>query len=236
MLRRPDPHRSWNVFAGMGVAFYNHSGLLSFYSTYFDAALNGRFKESKTGVICLATEDPATYSRFEKWLYHGSLPDLDLDHTRPPDFLSVIDLWLFADSHGVPLLANTCIDRLRDLIVAHWVLPTGEMRYIYSHTLPISPLRRCVVDIFARVWRESEGAATVHGLDFTEEIWRDVAMALLPRPKQLTRCTMDRMLMCEWHVHPKGVWCRNERLGLDRERDERATKNVLEWAQVGADC
>ena len=196
---------------GQGTIFLNHKGLLCFYSRYFKAALSRDIVESKTHVVKLPEEDPKTYKLFEHWLYEVDLRKQGVylhpwHPCEPPDFLPVIDLWLFAERREIPLLANNCIDALRDLIVRHWLLPTGQMPYIYSLTVPGSPLRRFTIDIMARIWCDGR-TGRLEFLDFTGEIWEDLTRAQLSRPVELTRRAVDRMLTCKWHEHPTGEWC-----------------------------
>lgn len=80
------------------------------------------------------------------------------------------------------------------------------MQYIYEHTIPGSPLRRFSIDIMARVWRGGN-PQPLGGLDFTGEIWQDLAKALVTRPMLLAKCGLGRLTMCKWHVHADGESC-----------------------------
>lgn len=194
------------------MVFKDHRGLSCYYSKYFRAALKGGFLEAITGKIYLTHEKPATYKLFQHWLYTNDLDergiDLHLDEVPrpPPNFLAIIDLWLFADRREIPLLANDCIDSMRNLIVQHWLLPTSEMRYVYERTLPGSALRRYTIETMARVWREGN-PKTLDDVDLTGEAWADLAKELVRRPTLLTQVQLDRVNMCRYHVHADGESC-----------------------------
>ncbi|KAK4896993.1 hypothetical protein LTR27_005240 [Elasticomyces elasticus] len=59
-----------DLVAGEGDAqktFKAYKGVLSFYSSFFDASLNGEFLEAREGIIKLPTEDPAIVGIFVHW-------------------------------------------------------------------------------------------------------------------------------------------------------------------------
>jgi hypothetical protein len=48
----------------MERTFHAHRGLLSLYSGYFKAALDGRFAEAQSGVLELEIEEPDVFEEF----------------------------------------------------------------------------------------------------------------------------------------------------------------------------
>lgn len=93
-----------------------HKALLCARSSFFRAALTGRFKEAREGTVTLEDEDPETFSRFNTWLYTGSCMNDDAGKVlamRP-----ALQLWLFAEKRLVPGLQNTVIDQLIQSVTA----------------------------------------------------------------------------------------------------------------------
>lgn len=98
--------------------FYAHRGLLTFYSGYFKAALEGGFAEAQSGVIKLETEEPSVFEAFITWLYTRKAcakvinPDTACEH-----YELVVKLWIFANRRDIPLLMNEMVDSLHRAVV-----------------------------------------------------------------------------------------------------------------------
>lgn len=87
-----------------------HKALLCHHSSYFKAALTGRFGEAEEGTITLEAEDPEVFSRFNAWLYTG---DFRKDEDDGALLLGpALDLCVFAAKRMVPRLRNAIVDRV----------------------------------------------------------------------------------------------------------------------------
>lgn len=53
--------------------FQIRKDVLSFYSGYFAAALNGSFVEAEENVCRLSEEDPIIFEMFQHWMHEGTL-------------------------------------------------------------------------------------------------------------------------------------------------------------------
>lgn len=93
-----------------------HEGLLCHHSSFFRAAIKGGFNNDER-IIRLDLKDPKVFDAFKLWLYSGNL----LTSTFKPstdqggpyhDFL--VDIWIFADYHGIPVLKSTVTDATID--------------------------------------------------------------------------------------------------------------------------
>ncbi|KAF2435920.1 hypothetical protein EJ08DRAFT_570120, partial [Tothia fuscella] len=124
-----------------------YKGLLCHYSEYFRGALKGGFKQSESGLVALVHAEEKIFQAFHQWLMMGSLTDQDdqLSVRRHSKFL--IDVYVFGDAHGIPLLKNAVLDViLRDFNVAHTV-PTTWIGYIYGNTTKNDELQKLILDM-----------------------------------------------------------------------------------------
>ena len=199
--------------------------LLSFYSGYFSAALNGGFAEAGSGVIKLDTEEPAVFEDFMKWLYtrqHRS--DTIVRSTRKRYCNSIIKLWIFADRRDIPLLMNEMIDSLQQSVVSAWtLLARSTIKELYTETTVESPLRRMVVDMYTSIAGESwSGNLTDVSDDCIKDFLLDLVKGFIAnntRKPLLTKEQYKKVEMCPaFHVHEEGAKCTKK--GTKRSSDE----------------
>ncbi|KAK5118277.1 hypothetical protein LTR62_002790 [Meristemomyces frigidus] len=124
-----------------------HKGLISFYSTYFDRALNGSFKEAASGVVKPILGGIRTFEIFQYWLYRQCLPpDLGRRGNGETAWDDFTMLWVFGDVHIFPLLQNATLDALKRSMAEKWVVPIPHVESVYTLTAPGSVLRRFYID------------------------------------------------------------------------------------------
>lgn len=129
--------------------FYAHRSLLTFYSGYFRAALDGGFAESRSGVIKLDCEECSVFERFVTWLYtYKTRPEKITEGNPHNHFLSCVKLWVFADRRDIPLLMNEMVDELQKIVVETWTYPNRVVKEVYATTTDGSILRRVIVHIY----------------------------------------------------------------------------------------
>jgi hypothetical protein len=134
--------------------FRVHEKALCHYSGYFAGAMRGKFVEAETKRITLATEDPDIFSMFIYWLYRGRIPPpAEASHHA---WETVMKLWVFGDVRTVRLLQNDTMDLLLRTAVESNQVPTICIPYIYSNTMPDSPLRRVMIDMVSRCMDKPE--------------------------------------------------------------------------------
>lgn len=104
------------------TVFVAHEALLTHYSDFFRAALNGKFKEAADKRITLADEDPVVFECFVHWLYHERFPDKvrdkkgelqawkDATGLWEADLL--VNIYLMADKYSIKELGNEAINEL----------------------------------------------------------------------------------------------------------------------------
>lgn len=193
--------------------FYVHRDLLSFYSGYFEAALNGGFAEAGSGIMKLETEEPAVFEGFVKWLYTAKARTDEITKQNAGEyFKSIVRLWIFADRRDVPLLMNEMIDSLHRSVVAIWIIPNNSVKEIYDNTTEGSALRRVLVDMYASVaGDELAGEFTPDNDVYTKGFLCDLVksmIATVPRRPFLKKEQYQKVEMCpSFHVHEEGVKC-----------------------------
>jgi hypothetical protein len=127
-----------------------HLELLCACSPYFENLFQHRFDQALTEpVICFPGDDPQVFAQVILWMYRGN-DALELLECKKLDFL--VRLWILASKLGMADLQNPVMLACKTKTDQK---PTGilgqdTINYIYSHTLPQSPMRYLAVDIWVR--------------------------------------------------------------------------------------
>lgn len=203
-------------------AFHIHRGLLTFYSGYFKAALNGRFVEAQSGVIKLDTEEPAVFEEFVKWLYtHKPRTEKITYENRKQHYLSIVKLWIFADRRDVPLLMNEMIDSFQHDVVRVWAMPRDVLKEVYENTIEGSTLRRMIVDMYKSI----SGPMRQEYLDdFPKQFLFDWLNSQFGSgvQKHLSKEAYGKVDMCPFfHAHEEGVSCTRKEIKRYRNGTEK---------------
>ncbi|PIA95006.1 hypothetical protein CB0940_08159 [Cercospora beticola] len=192
--------------------FKVHKGVLCFYSGYFNACLNGDFVEARSGVVDLVEEDPDRFKDFVGWLYTRQLP---VDHESKDvgeQWRDVFRLWVFADKRQVPLLANRCINALRELNVVRWCAPTTELHFVYANTTADSLLRRFLVYLIAMVAGPGGDRLLGDSRDRypPDALWDILKLVWGNGSSKAASMSVQEILaidLCKFHQHEDGVRC-----------------------------
>ncbi|KAF2098275.1 hypothetical protein NA57DRAFT_57434 [Rhizodiscina lignyota] len=125
--------------------FHVHAELLIAHSPFFKKALRNDSTEGKITTVELPDHLPATFAAICKWLYSDKI-DLDPETFT---FAHIAHLWVLADKLQIPKLQNDAmrLAPLRYARLQHSNLRTTNIDWVYTHTVPGSPLRRVVVDL-----------------------------------------------------------------------------------------
>lgn len=138
--------------------------LVAWHSSYFAAATdpNGGFAENSRRVVNIGCSRDV-FEAFYCWMHTGRLKDLPEGANGIPvtecylPSKILIDLWIFADYHGIPALGNSTIDMLHERVVAQWWdMPYYTAKYVYEHTREGSNLRA----FFSRLGRHNSPRRT----------------------------------------------------------------------------
>ncbi|KAF1344444.1 hypothetical protein BDV97DRAFT_406843 [Delphinella strobiligena] len=114
------------------ATFELHRGLLTFYSSYFAAALSPRWHPPPQRTLTL-DEDPHLFSIFHTWLYTHRLPAT----ISPLPILSAIQIWTFAEYYGIPSLQNLAMNSLLSTLISIWrTFTSPEIGAVYAFAPP----------------------------------------------------------------------------------------------------
>ncbi|KAF2163329.1 hypothetical protein M409DRAFT_26366 [Zasmidium cellare ATCC 36951] len=198
-----------DIIVGEGAnakTFKLHKGILSFYSAYFDKALNGDFEEARKGAIKLPTEEVDTFSTFVLWLYRGTV---EIDTSKTETFTDLAKLWIFADRREIPLLMNVCIDTFRNEIIRVWMVPTTSLDIIYENTAPSSGLRRFAIHAIGSMYVLKKE----QGMEWPKEALCDLLHFKWDWDKSmnLNKEAYAKVDVCQFHHHEEGMTCTKKR-------------------------
>lgn len=138
------------------VPFDADKNLICGSSPFFEAAFNGRFKES-SGLIELEEDDVDVFEHFMQWLHSREI-DIAQVSDRKRRFTHLSRLYVFADKYGIVRLKNHVMTMLFDTIKhPEGTYRTGEpgshcirietLDYVYYNTVRGSLLRKFIAAI-----------------------------------------------------------------------------------------
>lgn len=185
--------------------FVVHKGVVCFYSGFFDRCFNGEFAEAKRGAVDIEDEEVEIFKHFVNWVYTRQLPLTPTTQgggCSNTEFDAISRLWVLADRREVPLLANCCLDGIREISMDHDLVPATQLNYAYENTPEKSGLRRFMIFLIAYT-----GSKTLfdqsNKYKWNEESLWDVLQLVWDRDK--SDCLTDKELraldMCGWHIH-----------------------------------
>ncbi|MCJ1379093.1 hypothetical protein MMC17_002193 [Xylographa soralifera] len=184
--------------------FKIHKNLLCSASSYFKAALDGKFKEAEEQKIKLLEEKPDILESFQLWLCTKSIID-EGESVTTFDFDLLIGIYVFAESRLVMALQNLAIDMIIRKAGKEKIVPRQSK--IYLDTMAGSHLRRLVVDMAARIgllcnwqWYDSKGElfnSTDYLVDLVKALY-DEKVAARPQEDNFWK------IRCNYHIHGEG--------------------------------
>lgn len=136
--------------------FWIHKGVLCRAGSFFQAALEGGFKEALEQTIEMPEADVGAFKQFLVWLYSGQFPDPMASSTEEANWDLFVQLYIFAETYGIPALQNDSIDVLCKLWELGDMFPSDIIKKAYKATPSNSPLRKFMVDVGLDFWKISE--------------------------------------------------------------------------------
>lgn len=191
--------------------FHAHHELLTFYSGYFRAALNGAFAEAQSGVIKLESEEPAIFEEFVVWLYTKKtrMSQTKAETNGRNHYFPCVKLWIFADRRNVPLLMNEMIDQFQKSVVWCWHLPNSVIREVYQNTTEDAALRRMIVDMYKCI--AGKGLTEREYEEFPKRFLFELVESLVSDKsrERINSKQYEKLDLCpHFHVHGEGVRCK----------------------------
>ena len=177
--------------------FSVHKRLLCSVSDYFDAALNGNFKEAAEQKIELLEDDPLVFERFQLWLYTKTVLDED-ETVASLSTPNLFDLYIFVESRFMPKLQNHLVDLVieKERKERRGLTPSdGDFSTKLTSS---SPLWRLSVDMAAR-----KGSLRHWSFDgYPRKYLTDVILSLSDLRKKQAEDDFHKT-RCNYHVHAK---------------------------------
>ncbi|KAF3002614.1 hypothetical protein E8E13_008788 [Curvularia kusanoi] len=185
--------------------------LVAWHSSYFAAATdpNGGFAENSRRVVNIECSRDV-FEAFYCWMHTSRLKDLPEGANGIPvtecylPSKVLIDLWIFADYHGIPALGNSAIDMLHERAVAQWPsVADGVAQYIYNHTRWDSNLRDFISDWTSMTTPDTYTFRTLSldrskdPAEFLHDVYPKICVRFSPASRRAAQ-TEDR---CRWHDH-----------------------------------
>ncbi|KAL8822219.1 MAG: hypothetical protein Q9191_007044, partial [Dirinaria sp. TL-2023a] len=128
-----------------------HKGVLCNASPFFRAALEGGFKETVEQTLELPEAAVDAFKLFQFWLYSRRFEKPSAYADTEETWTSFVQLYIFAEVHGMPELQNDVMDILCALFELGYPFDWSAITDVYKDCPSNSPLRRVIVDMCVRL-------------------------------------------------------------------------------------
>ncbi|KAF2129932.1 hypothetical protein P153DRAFT_356604 [Dothidotthia symphoricarpi CBS 119687] len=166
--------------------FTVHAEFLTARSLFFKKALSGGWKEAEERIVRLPEDDTDTFILYLHYLYKSELPiepdPVPSGYSGVEEYIKLAKLYVFAEKMQDIPCKNAIIKALVSRIYmkrdsGRWyAFSTFSTRVIYKGTLPGSPARRLLVDVFTY---NAEDSWIAGSSAWPEEFVRELAISLL---------------------------------------------------------
>lgn len=127
-------------------------------SGFFNAALKDEWNEGAVDdvvtIVDMDDDDPGAFSIYAEWLWSGAIYTMaDKNHAKRDDdteYQQLVQAYILGDKLRDKDFQNTIIDAMIEKLVTSNFVDLKLANIIYESTLPASPLRRLLVDMY--VW------------------------------------------------------------------------------------
>ena len=180
------------------TAFQIQTSLLTSKSSYFRAALTGRFAESSNNSITLDDVPVDHFQLLVTWLYERAVPIPYKD--RKPAYYTLLHVYALADRLGLEGARNAIIDTISDLAdETNSVLTPSDTRILYEDIRESAPIRTLVLDLFA--FKKTDRLLELHAGLWHAEFLRDLTVHLKrPCTQAMQRHRLRMWCPMSWHT------------------------------------
>jgi len=188
------------IFVGLEqTKFIIHRHLLIEKSAYFQGAFYGDWDEARKGEMNLQWVIPYVFQVFAHWLYFQAI-EFEDDKAW---FRMLSNAWLLGHNLRAPGFQNAIIDTLISRVKDTGdVTDVETINTIYNKTIPGSPLRRLLVDLFA--WQsdpDDEGHLACLSSEVDRVFLSDLAETSMRGWKEGKACNWENAPFC---INPEG--------------------------------
>ncbi|KAL1591647.1 hypothetical protein SLS60_011645 [Paraconiothyrium brasiliense] len=177
------------------ATFVVHEALLTHYSEFFRAALQGGFQEAKTKTVTLKDDSSSTFELFVHWLYHERLPNARKDDAQVVQLFSIqgdkpvepskaeakehlckskrlVHLYVFGNTYQAAQFKTATLRSLfKHLHKVGGIFPRrSTIAYAFTKLPNNDPLCRLLVDFYCLNEDTFSGQGTDHNANFLYEV------------------------------------------------------------------
>lgn len=183
--------------------FHLHKKLLCECSTYFNAALNNGFAETKDQVVNMDDGKPDISETFTTWLYEGKLNKVTLPSDDGSAVLEeyLFRLYVFADKRGIGDLANDTITMLASYW-AHNKISLSDVTWVIILVSRKSTLYNLILDCLVLELRNNEISNDRPGaFTLPAEFLIDLLLRSNELPEHFDQFEKCLQAVCHYHCH-----------------------------------
>ena len=178
--------------------------------------MNGKWKESKSRIIRLPANQPATFNLYARWLYTRRIPSSDStfnSNTCEKEFRKLVDAYILGDQFQDTGFRNAVVDTflcavdMRNEAGTQFYPSGGCIKQLYEGTPGPCGFRRLLVDTFVQSgsyeWLEAPNGC--HPPEFLQ----DLAVALLKASEPKNADPAGPLEGCLYHEHEEASVVKN---------------------------
>lgn len=187
--------------------FIVHEQLLIANSAFMAASMKAGWKENNEKLIPLPEDQPDIFEIYQIWLYERviRLPSLPKAATDAFELGLLVDTYIFGNKMLDLLFTDAIFDCIIEHIRTKGIFDINLIGKVYTQTLPDSPLRRLLRDLYAcagtREWLDQLPADLGVQVEFMKDLLKD---QLAMRLKNASKSPPFLGDTCVYHEHGNG--------------------------------
>lgn len=183
-----------------------HKSLLCQTASYFQAALEGGFKEATEQKIAMPDQSPRVIERFVLWVYTGKLLGSN-EEVKDLGQTLLADLYIAGDIYGIPELQNSVMDCFVAWTNGRKFTPILILHHVYENTPKGCHLQRFLIERAAAKgvfggkenWFGGETSPKI----YPQQYLMDLVQGFYDQRKTPSNVIDWDSLGCRYHVHPE---------------------------------
>lgn len=207
-IKRIDYSENITVLVGPEEkAYILHTSVLTAQSTFFRAAVEGGFKESKEKVIRLPEIDTESWSTYLQWIYSNEVvvlnpEEIDNDGYGVKRRNRLITLYLLADAVDDLTLRNKIVDEYVKVFKSTRLWECENISVLLNSVSESNKFRELILDFILRSSPDSAAYLQEISDQLPKSFLLEVATTLLTMALDLRNMRMPtKTPACEYHEH-----------------------------------
>lgn len=130
------------------------------------------------------------------------------DDFKSISWSQLVRLWVFGDAHEVPMFQNVVVNFMHKKATTEWVVPTGEVNYVYSNTVSGAKLRPYVAALIGNTGTGKARMRPEDEADYCKEALCDLLRITWVKGFDISsKEEVAKWDLCQYHVHEAGGKC-----------------------------